>query len=103
MSGGTKTKVLVHIEDVSFIVVRTDKQWTSRQEKCQCLPGDNGWCSGRLVDLHTVNVCELLQSTFCHHEFGIEQFVSEFGADELLRLPQDVRDGDGHPLLAFLK
>ena len=30
-------------------------------------------------------------------------FVGEVRADELLCLPHDVRDGDGHPLLAFLE
>ncbi len=50
-----------------------------------------------------LNICELLQPTFCHHEFGIERFVGEFGADELLCLPHNLRDGDGHPLLMFLE
>ncbi len=85
------------------ISVRTGKQRTSCQEKCQRLPGNNGWCSGCLIGLHTVNEYKFLQPKFCHHEFGIEWYSSEFGANELLCLPHDMHDGDGHPLLVFLE
>jgi hypothetical protein len=94
---------LVHIEDVPFFAVQANKQRMSRQEKCQRLPGNGGWRSGCLVGSHMVNVCEHLQPTSCHQEFGIALFVSEFRANELLCLLHDLSDGDGHPLLAFLE
>jgi hypothetical protein len=83
--------------------VRTDKRRTSSQEKCQCLPSDDGRRSGSLVGLHAIDILEPPQPTLYRMEFGVERLGGEFGADKLLCFPHDVCDGNGHPLLPFLE